>query len=153
MQLYRAVKSFSRQLNAVKLNPGEGMTIIFHVFEQPILKRLKLFRNELFQIGGYRLLRGFDEESIFASQYGVATVEYRYLIGQNSFLFGFSDVGWARNNSLSRDISNTFIGAGLGMAFETKAGIFNISYASGKRDDAKFNLRQSKIHIGYVNYF
>lgn len=112
-----------------------------------------IFRNELFQIGGYRLLRGFDEESIFASQYGVATVEYRYLIGQNSFLFGFSDVGWARNNSLSRDISNTFIGAGLGMAFETKAGIFNISYASGKRDDAKFNLRQSKIHIGYVNYF
>jgi outer membrane protein assembly factor BamA len=112
-----------------------------------------IFRNELFQIGGYKLLRGFDEESIFASQYGVSTVEYRYLIGQNSFLFAFADMGWARNNASSRNISNTFIGAGLGMAFETKAGIFNISYASGKRDDTKFNLRQSKIHIGYVNYF
>ncbi len=112
-----------------------------------------IFRNELFQIGGYKLMRGFDEESIFASQYGVGTVEYRYLLGQNSFLFAFADLGWAKNNSLSRNISNTFIGAGLGMAFETKAGIFNISYASGKRDDTKFNLRQSKIHIGYVNYF
>lgn len=112
-----------------------------------------VFRNELFQIGGYKLLRGFDEESIFASQYGVGTLEYRYLIGQNSFLFAFADGGWARNDALSRKKSNTFIGAGLGMAFETKAGIFNISYASGKRDDTKFNLRQSKIHIGYVNYF
>ncbi|WP_315820083.1 hypothetical protein [Paraflavitalea speifideaquila] len=45
------------------------------------------------------------------------------------------------------------MGLGLGMAFETKAGIFNISYAAGKRDDAKFNLRQAKIHFGYVNYF
>jgi hypothetical protein len=54
-----------------------------------------LFRNELFQIGGYRLLRGFDEESIFAKAYGVGTLEYRYLIGLNSFLFAFTDIGFA----------------------------------------------------------
>jgi outer membrane protein assembly factor BamA len=112
-----------------------------------------VFRNELFQIGGYKLLRGFDEESIFASQYAVGTAEYRYLLGQNSFLFAFVDMGWAKNTVASGNYSNTFLGAGLGMAFETKAGIFNISYAAGKRDDTKFNLRQSKIHLGYVNYF
>lgn len=112
-----------------------------------------IFRNELFQIGGYKLLRGFDEESIYASQYAVGTVEYRYLLALNSFLFGFIDYGWARNKVATVSVSNTFLGAGLGMAFETKAGIFNISYAAGKRDDAKFNLRQSKIHLGYVNYF
>jgi outer membrane protein assembly factor BamA len=112
-----------------------------------------IFRNELFQIGGYKVLRGFDEESIFASQYGVATLEYRYLLGQNSFLFAFSDGGITRNTSQSRDLRNWFIGGGLGMAFETKAGIFNISYAVGKRDDLEFNLRQAKIHLGYVNYF
>jgi outer membrane protein assembly factor BamA len=112
-----------------------------------------IFRNELFQIGGYKLLRGFDEESIFASQYAVGTVEYRYLLGQNSFLFSFVDIGWAKNTASSAGYSNNFLGAGLGMAFETKAGIFNISYAAGKRDDTKLNLRQSKIHLGYVNYF
>lgn len=112
-----------------------------------------IFRNELFQIGGYKLLRGFDEESIFASQYAVGTLEYRYLIGQNSFLFGFTDFGWARNTTPVVPVSNSFFGAGLGMAFETKAGIFNISYAAGKRDDTRFNLRQAKIHLGYVNYF
>lgn len=113
----------------------------------------KIFRNELFQIGGYRLLRGFDEESIYASQYAAGTVEYRYLIGRNSYLFTFIDGAWVRNNSTIANTQNVFLGAGLGMALETKAGIFNISYAAGKRDDAKLNLRQSKIHIGYVNYF
>ncbi|MBO9563286.1 MAG: BamA/TamA family outer membrane protein [Niastella sp.] len=117
-------------------------------FESP-----SIFRNELFQIGGYRLLRGFDEESIFASRYAVGTVEYRYLLGQNSYMFAFTDVGWASNKVPTVNVSNSFLGVGLGMAFETKAGIFNISYAAGKRDDSKFNLRQSKIHLGYVNYF
>jgi hypothetical protein len=49
--------------------------------------------------------------------------------------------------------NSTFLGTGLGMAFETKAGIFNVTYAVGKRDHDKFNFRQSKIHLGYVNYF
>jgi len=117
-------------------------------FESP-----NIFRNELFQIGGYRLMRGFDEESIFASQYAVSTVEYRYLVGLNSFFFAFTDLGWAANKSVNVQTNNTFIGAGIGLAFETKAGVFNISYASGKRNDTKFDIRQSKIHIGYVNYF
>jgi len=112
-----------------------------------------IFRNELFQIGGYKLLRGFDEESIFASQYAVGSTEYRYLVGRNSYMFAFLDYGWASNTSQSLNVSDTFLGTGIGMAFETKAGIFNISYAVGKRDDTKLNLRESKIHIGYVNFF
>lgn len=113
-----------------------------------------VFRNELFQIGGYKLLRGFNEESIYASQYAVATAEYRYLIGLNSYLFVFTDLGWAKNKYQSVNVSNQFAGAGLGMMFETKAGLLNISYAVGKRDDVKFNLRESsKLHFGYINYF
>jgi outer membrane protein assembly factor BamA len=112
-----------------------------------------IFRNELFQIGGYKLLRGFDEESIFASQFLVLTGEYRYLIGQNSFLFSFLDFGWIRNAQTEPDIKNQFFGTGLGIAFETKAGVFNISYAVGKRNDTQFDLRQSKIHLGFVTFF
>jgi len=112
-----------------------------------------IFRNELFQIGGYKLLRGFDEESIYASAYAVGTAEYRYLIARNSFLFVFSDAGWVNNKMSKTSPSGVYIGFGGGMAFETKAGIFNISYAAGKRDDTNLNLRQSKIHLGYVNYF
>src|SRR6185436_8828330 len=112
-----------------------------------------IYRNELFQIGGYKLLRGFDEESEYLSQYVVGTLEYRYLIGLNSFFFGFVDGGWGRNNSHSSKYTHTYIGTGLGLALETKAGIFNLAWAVGKRDDTQFNLRQSKIHFGFVNYF
>ena len=56
-----------------------------------------IFRNELFQIGGYRLLRGFDEASQFLSQYAIGTAEYRYLIGENSYFNVFSDGGWGKD--------------------------------------------------------
>lgn len=112
-----------------------------------------IFRNELFQIGGYRLLRGFDEESQYLSQFGIGTIEYRYLVGQNSYFYAFADGGWGRNNSQNTDVDYTYFGTGLGLAFETKVGIFNLAWAVGKRSDLEFNLRQSKIHFGFVNYF
>ncbi|MHA4808383.1 BamA/TamA family outer membrane protein [Flavitalea flava] len=111
------------------------------------------YRNELFLIGGYKLLRGFDEESILAAQYTVGTLEYRYLIGLNSFLFTFLDLGWAKNNIPGYNLNKVFLGTGLGLAFETKAGIFNISYAVGKQSDTHINLRDAKIHLGYVSFF
>jgi len=112
------------------------------------------FQNELFQIGGYKLLRGFDEESIYANQYAVFTAEYRYLVGVNSNFFGFTDVGFTQTKFNSIDYSNNFISAGIGLAFETKFGLLNLSYAIGKRNDIKFDIRNaSKIHFGYINYF
>lgn len=112
-----------------------------------------IFRNELFQIGGYKLLRGFDEESQYLSQFAVATAEFRYLVGQNSYFYGFTDGGWGRNNSQNTRVSYTYLSGGMGLAFESKVGIFNLAWAVGKRSDVKFNLRQSKIHFGFVNYF
>jgi hypothetical protein len=112
-----------------------------------------VFKNEIFQIGGYKLLRGFDEESIYATQYAVATAEYRFLIGLNSYLFGFTDFGIANNRSYTEKMNHNYLGMGLGIAFETKAGIFNLTYAVGKRNDQNLNLRQSKIHFGFVSLF
>jgi outer membrane protein assembly factor BamA len=112
-----------------------------------------VFRNELFQLGGYKLLRGFDEESQYLSQFAIATIEYRYLVGQNSFFYLLADGGWGRNNSQNNNANYSYFGTGLGMAFETKAGIFNLAWAVGKRNDTELNLRQSKIHFGFVNYF
>jgi outer membrane protein assembly factor BamA len=112
------------------------------------------FQNELFRIGGYRLLRGFDEESIYANKYAVFTGEYRYLLGINSYFFGFSDVGFTKTKFSATDYSNSFISVGVGLEFETRFGLLNLSYAVGKRNDVKFDLRNSsKIHFGYINYF
>lgn len=111
-------------------------------------------RNELFQLGGYRLLRGFDEESIFASKYLVGTVEYRYrLPGPDSYFFVFADGGYAGNKLNNIAANHTYIGLGLGLTFATKAGLFNVSLATGKREDTPFGVKQMKIHFGYVNLF
>jgi hypothetical protein len=113
-----------------------------------------IFRNDVFQIGGYKLLRGFDEESIYVSTYGVSSVEYRSLLSQNSYLFGFVDAALTNTKYLSINTNNFFIGSGLGIVYETKAGLLNLSIALGKRNDVPFNIRQAtKIHFGYINYF
>lgn len=113
-----------------------------------------IFRNELFQIGGYKLLRGFDEESIYATRFAVASAEYRALVSLNSYLFFFADAGIVKNKYKSVNVNNTFIGSGLGLLYETKFGLLNVSFAIGKRDDIKFNLSNSaKLHFGYINYF
>jgi outer membrane protein assembly factor BamA len=112
-----------------------------------------IFKNELFQLGGYKLLRGFDEESEFLSQFAIATLEYHYLVGRNSYFYVLADGGWGKNRNLDKKFEYTYLGTGLGLAFETKAGIFNLAWAVGKRNDLPFSLQKSKIHVGFINYF
>ncbi|XVJ67731.1 MAG: BamA/TamA family outer membrane protein [Lacibacter sp.] len=155
--LYDSVQTraytFRVKVNAARYFKTGKQTVLKTALNGGWVQSPQLFRNELFQIGGFKLLRGFDEESIFANAYAVATMEYRLLIGLNSYLYAFTDGGWAQNKSQFANTSTTFVGAGLGMAIETKAGIFNITFAAGKRSDVPLNLRQSKIHFGYVNFF
>lgn len=117
-----------------------------------IYQSANYFRNELFRIGGYKLMRGFDEESQYVSQYAVGTVEYRYRVGLNSFFFVFTDGGLGKL-LLETTKNHSYLGTGLGLSMETKAGIINLAGALGRRDDIPFNFRQFKIHIGFASYF
>ena len=112
-----------------------------------------LFTNELYRIGGLKSLRGFDEESIYASIYAIGKIEYRYLLEQNSFLFTFFNLAWYENKSNNLYLTNTPIGFGTGINFETKIGIMSVSYALGKQFDNPVLFRNGKIHFGIVNYF
>jgi outer membrane protein assembly factor BamA len=156
--LYDSVKLRTYQLR-IKLQaahyfPVGRQATIRAVINSGLYGSGEIFRNDLFQIGGYKLLRGFDEESIFATQYLVLTAEYRYLLGSNSYFFLFSDAGRVQNKYQDLRQLNNFISAGMGMLFQTKAGLLNLSFALGKRDDVNFDLRRaSKIHFGYINYF
>ncbi len=142
---------FKLKLSAIRYFPLGRQSTLKTALNAGLLQSPSYFRNELFQIGGYKLMRGFDEESIFSSRYAVTTVEYRYLLGVNSYFNVFSDVGFSYSNIA--DVFNSFIGLGAGLAFQTKQGILNISYAAGKRNDTPFDLRQSKIHFGFISLF
>jgi outer membrane protein assembly factor BamA len=154
--LYDTVKlktyQFRVQGNAAKFFPlGKQGTFKMGI-QGGLLQSDNIFRNELFQVGGYKLLRGFDEESQYVSQYAIATIEYRYLFG-NSYFFAFADGGWAGNTSRISKSSHSYIGTGVGLTLETRNSLFTIAWAIGQRDDVPFNLRQSKIHLGFVNFF
>ncbi len=157
--LYDTIKTRSYQvqsvLSAAKYFPlgKKNSSTIKAAINGGYISGGNLFRNELFQIGGYRLLRGFDEQSQFLSQYGLGSLEYRYLIGENSYFNVFTDGGWGKDASRGRNIGYSYFSAGMGLNFETKAGLFNLAWAVGKRNDNPLNLRQSKIHFGFVNYF
>ena len=112
-----------------------------------------IYKNELFRIGGLRTLRGFDEESIYASSYVIPTIEYRFLFEKNSNLFVFGEGAWYENHSVISRYDDNPISIGAGINFETKAGIFNLSYAIGKQQGNAFDLRIGKIHAGLTALF
>ncbi len=112
-----------------------------------------IYKNELFRIGGLRTLRGFDEESIYASSFVIPTIEYRFLFEKNSNIFVFAEGAWYENANVSGYTNYTPMSLGAGINFETKAGIFNLSYALGKQYGAGFDLRIGKIHAGLTALF
>lgn len=112
-----------------------------------------LYENELYRIGGNSILRGFDEESIWTSTYAVGTLEYRYILEQNSNIFAFFDYAWYEKYLTNSYNNDSPYGLGLGLNFETKPGIFSLTYALGSQNNNPILIRTAKIHFGFINYF
>jgi outer membrane protein assembly factor BamA len=112
-----------------------------------------LYFNELLRIGGLKILRGFDEESINVSSYSIFTLEYRFLLDRNSFFSFFTDGGYYEANYQNELEKDTPIGIGTGISFETSSGIFTINYAVGKQFNNPIDLRAAKVHFGFINFF
>ncbi|MFT3886404.1 MAG: BamA/TamA family outer membrane protein [Flavobacteriales bacterium] len=112
-----------------------------------------LYQNELYRIGGIKTMRGVDEASIYCSSYAIGTIEYRFLFEENSNLFLFVDQGWWENRSTVPLVTDAPLGFGVGTSFETKAGIFALSYALGKQFNNPIELRGGKVHFGFTSLF
>lgn len=114
----------------------------------------QLFENELHRIGGNRLLRGFDELSILTDRYLVSTAEFRLLLDRNSYLsFPFVDYGITHIRVNGEEVWDTAISFGMGINFATPAGIFNVSFAAGRRLSNPLDFGNTKLHFGYVSLF
>lgn len=127
-------------------------TILFGI-NGAIVQTSSMFRNEVHRIGGMQTIRGFDEESVFASAYSIFTIEYRFLLEQNSNIFAFFDGGWYELDLRDTYIRDTPFGFGLGISFETGAGIFSLTYALGRQMNNPILLRAGKIHFGFISFF
>jgi len=111
------------------------------------------FENELFRFGGAKTLRGFDESIFFASIYSIQDIEIKYLFERNSAFYVFWNGAYYYQDITQSTAEDFPWGFGIGLDFETKAGIFSLSYALGKQFDNPFEIKSAKIHFGYISRF
>lgn len=135
---------------------------IFQLHHKHYIKGLVQFRtlldendyyaeNELYRIGGFGSIRGFNEESIIANLYGIGSIEYRFLPNNGFYISLFSDYSFIDNKRI--DLNTNFLSIGTGISFLTKLGIFNLSYAVGKTENTSFDFNDAKIHFGILSQF
>lgn len=109
----------------------------------------QLYANEQFRLGGFKTLRGFDEESLQATRYLLWNVEQRYLLDANSWLYAFANGGWLAQQLVDANNSDRPIGFGLGLTFQNKTGVFNVAYALGSSATQQLRVGNAKVHLGY----
>lgn len=116
------------------------------------LDQKQYFQNDLMQVGGSRSIRGFNENQFFTNFYTALTVENRFLLEERSYLFVFSDIAYLEDKVGPVKVMRPW-GLGLGLTYETKAGMLSITYAAGQVAGAPFQPSRGKIHVGLVNQF
>lgn len=113
-----------------------------------------ILQNEKYKIGGTGSLLGFDDRSIYTPYYLMGDLEYRFLLSKNSYFYGFFNSAMVKEQGFYVYKKFDFpFGFGVGTTFETKVGLFALTYAMGKQEDNPISFKTSKIHFGYVNYF
>ncbi|MBK9630523.1 MAG: BamA/TamA family outer membrane protein [Saprospiraceae bacterium] len=114
----------------------------------------KILANELYRMGGFKNLRGFDDDFFLSSAYFLNTLEYRFLLDKFSFLYLFLDYSRMQVISQNQILPwANYWGMGTGIQLKTGAGIFTLAFAVGKRPEDGFDWSGAKVHFGYVNLF
>jgi outer membrane protein assembly factor BamA len=121
-------------------------------FSSGFISGPEILMNEMHRLGGYKSLKGFDEESIYVQNFASANAEVKIFIGEYSNVFAFYNQAYYRR-FVPNDISDSPYGFGWGIELETPAGILSLVYALGKQFDNPIEIRNSKIHISLLNRF
>lgn len=138
---------------------GKGYIPIYKRFvmvlgvKSGFLSGKKLYKNEFYRLGGMNSLQGFDELSIYANKYLFGLFEIRYKLSRMSYINGFFNGGWYEQDLETQYFTDTPYGFGIGFAFETRAGIFNLSYALGSQQGNPISFKTGKVHFGIAVQF
>ncbi len=118
-----------------------------------------LFENEFYRLGGFSSLRGYNEQSIFASSFSRFSFEPRFLLDEFSALYAFADLFYFEN--ANTQYQGLPLGFGLGFQMMMGPGLFSFSYALSKNQyfeadqliSEPISLRSGKVHFGFISYF
>ncbi|PKP26285.1 MAG: hypothetical protein CVU03_04510 [Bacteroidetes bacterium HGW-Bacteroidetes-2] len=153
----------SRKNSALSTNQFRTKVMANHIFQlnnfnsiylnnqTEILTGDNYFINELFRFGGINSIRGFDENSIDATLFTVLNTEYRYQLGNDTYIHSIMDIAYFENKITTTKSQLYSFGVGLGL--KTKAGIFKLNIANGKLEDQSFTFSNTKIHLSLTAVF
>ncbi|MGB0186580.1 MAG: BamA/TamA family outer membrane protein [Flavobacteriaceae bacterium] len=131
----------------LQLNPKNSIFLKLHV--EDLDSKQYLF-NELIRFGGINSIRGFEENSLFASSVGVLCSEYRYRLSPSLFVHSIIDAGYMQD---AESNDEQLYGFGFGFGLRTNAGLLRFNYANGKPKNQTFNFSNSKIHLSLTTTF
>jgi len=125
-------------------NVGKQFVLGFDV-NANVIENKQLTEFEVYELGGAKSLRGFNENIFSGFRVGWADIELRYLFGRNSRFFAFGAYGYVEN--LNYKYSNLF-SFGFGLRTQTKIGLLGIDYGLGIQNGKMRNPLDGIIHIG-----
>lgn len=130
-------------------------SLLFTRLAGETLYNKRLFRNDLFRLGGLNSIRGFSDFAFYASTYTISTLEYRLYTAADSYVLLFYDQGYYRRDVPANKTQQYPFGLGGGISFSTGAGIFQFIYAVGQSQELNqvISLNQSKVHFGIISRF
>jgi len=144
---------FQAKLNFEGYLPIKKRQVIMLRFHGQGLFNNNLQVNELLRVGGLASMRGFNENTFFAAQYAVSTIEYRFFTEATTYLSLFVDQGVVRYQTFHGKNLDTPTGIGIGASFAIASGIFNLTYALGQQKGNSFQFQNAKIHFGLISRF
>ncbi len=106
--------------------------------------------NELIRFGGINSIRGFEENSINATNLGVLASEYRYQLSPTLYVHSIIDAAYFETPTQS---NQKLYGFGFGFGLLTDAGLLKFNLANGKTEEQNFKFSDSKIHLSLTATF
>jgi len=116
-----------------------------------VLNSSNISKNEMYKIGGFNSLRGFDELSILTSKYALTNLEYQYYLNKKNFFYSITDFAFA--NTIDNLNNESLLGLGLGYVFTTKNSILNFSYVTGNTLNSDVKNQKSKVYLNISYLF
>lgn len=109
--------------------------------------------GDLFRLGGAGTLRGYREGQFLGSRLVWSNLEYRFMVAQRSYFYGFFDAGYivTPNDPLAGLLGSeqTKIGYGVGVRMDTNLGLIGVSIGFGEGD----TFSTAKLHLQLINAF
>ncbi|WP_246109119.1 POTRA domain-containing protein [Seonamhaeicola algicola] len=150
-QKNNTTKQSSQAINTFKIFNLNKKNSLYFKLSGAVINSRSFFENELLRFGGINSIRGFEENSLYATLFGVMNTEYRLKLNSNIYIHSVIDAGYYENEIIN--VNEKLFGYGFGFGIFTKSGLFKLNYANGKSEGQQFKFSNSKVHISLTTIF